>query len=711
MSFLASAVVNQSPQVLANRLKSKSIGEKFGVFSIGRVTRELDSIPQMKNAPLELGNLATCMAYYDEGAFVDNLNYIIVSGDADGFINHQLENGLMAKLISGKTPVPIDVTINDFKGMCLIPNTFLTMESGIFSNLNGDIALNSLDNLTIRGAGKDLTLFPYGVQLQIAQTVSNCHFQGFGVFFETNALDIGNTPKLISLSKSAGVFTWKDLKYEINCTNENAGGGGIGFQFLDSCDTVVCDDIYVKNTSTSGIWSGRKSGDASGGNRCKKAIVKNCTFENTIKHGFPVGHNISEVEEVNALNNQYIGWFLTPDRIVASTDPVGDDIPRGYYSEVIIDGNGDGWIAAIGTFESNWGWTPNSASSNKCYAQYQGDSTDGSTGLDAPKVFYSSNETFYNCDYMINVHHADFIVIENAVDIDNTCNNGINQPGIKAAATSRAQTRLLKISGGVMPNVFFSKADTVDLLSPPTIIGNDRGQFNGIHGYALNRPDTEGGSVIIGPVVIKNCARGAIQIDGFQNIQIQDGYYIENCGSAGNKTLNRDDGVSILNTNVNVDYYSIGKGTIISTDGNMPVGINTWSVRASKGTVSKEIHISDWANKSAGNSTGIYGAQVTKSPENGQYVGPPFGSYRMGEIVPSQDARFAGWVAVNNLDYGRYDYWLNDTNYSIGDRVCYGGYDWESKTDHSGTSPLISNQVDWESRQIVLQRFGGSVGY
>lgn len=645
-------------------------------------------------------------------SFVDNGDYWRVTFDMNDTFSIKFEQGSVSTrhgVYCDNNFVPLSVSNSQFIKLCQTPNATVKLKEGTYSNLIGEITLTDINQLHLLGKGKDKSLIPYGTTIRVEGATNGSVFFGFGMEHETADQDLGNSPKLLDLRRMKGLTVIKDVKYELVATNPNAGGGGIGIQWLESSDDLWVDDIYTLNASTSGLWAGRKAPGQY--TRCNRAWIENSKFIKTVDQGFPTGVNVSEVREVYESNNYYEGYFLTPNRQEATTNPNTDGISPRFYTDVLTSTiDGTWWIAASDNGSGGWNWVQTTAS-NKCYGYYSGDSDDSSTGIDAPEVFTSSNSKFKDCNYMIGCHWADEMVITNAVDVNNTCDNGFKHDGIESAQSSRSQPRLLEISGGVMPNIFFSKVKHVDISNPPIIYGSNKGEFNGIRGYALNASSWDGQSAVIGPVTIINAARGGIYIDGFERVTIADGYYIENCGQSGAKDINTDSGITIGSTNVDVKYYSIGKGVIRSSDGNMPAGINVWSVRRNAHSyISPNIKIDGYTDSLA-NTTGIYGALVTRNPSVGQWVGPPFGLYNIGDAIPSQDGRFQGWVCVSELEYGRYDIWDSSTSYAISDRVSYGGWEWEAVNATTGSDPLASGQTDWTSVRIVFNRFGESIGY
>jgi hypothetical protein len=107
---IGSSVTNQSPQVLANRLKNSAINEKFGALSIARVIKQFDDIAQMITSPLKLGDVASCNARFSDGEYVSGLHYVIETGTGDGYHDHTLNNGLCAKLVRSATETQTQVT-------------------------------------------------------------------------------------------------------------------------------------------------------------------------------------------------------------------------------------------------------------------------------------------------------------------------------------------------------------------------------------------------------------------------------------------------------------------------------------------------------------------------------------------------------------------------------------------------------------------------
>ncbi|MFT6207884.1 MAG: hypothetical protein ACJA0T_001801 [Colwellia sp.] len=57
---------------------------------------------KVSTSDLPLGKKVNVIHFYENGEAIEDLNYLIVTGTADGFVNHQLASGRMAQLIQGE---------------------------------------------------------------------------------------------------------------------------------------------------------------------------------------------------------------------------------------------------------------------------------------------------------------------------------------------------------------------------------------------------------------------------------------------------------------------------------------------------------------------------------------------------------------------------------------------------------------------------------
>ena len=274
------------------------------------------TIDEMKGSILAEGQTAICDSYHAGQSPVANLVYSIQSsGNADGYVNHLLDNGLFAILVH-------DGTVN-------------ALQSGAYGDDTQDdtLALKGLfDYCFLNGATADFLSKTYRISGPITSTAE----QSLDTFF------VKGDGAIINIDVASAYFSY--VIYLNNNKNLDVGAYGLTF----NCNNRVANGFYVdvRDASPSTLLAR---------GRCDIRIKVFETFKDstitapasgiTVVGAFAEININSEVDGVNRLNN---GSFGDECKGISVSDAVGvvriDSVVRNVLSPT-LDADG---IAVFG---------------------------------------------------------------------------------------------------------------------------------------------------------------------------------------------------------------------------------------------------------------------------------------------------------------------------------------------------------------------------
>jgi len=195
-------------------------------------TPVFDNVAQMKLQNLSVGQRVSLTRYYADGPLIQNLNYIITTGTADGFVDHTIANGNLAQLViseslsieaAGADPTNINDSSPNINA-AIVKYPKVTAGDGVFkclSDINGVSrhSLTGCPSTEFRIAASGINLF----------NLFECLY--FVVSDISIVFDVDNAVA-IKLFSNGGTSTQLNKFYNINV--EGAGRPGTISVFFQS---------------------------------------------------------------------------------------------------------------------------------------------------------------------------------------------------------------------------------------------------------------------------------------------------------------------------------------------------------------------------------------------------------------------------------------------------------------------------------------------